>query len=307
MKNEKQKLTRIGTFHLGANYDSDELSSNPSFSISSGKEITSEMREEARQFILSPFFLLAFSPDPKSASTLMLSSWAHLSCLLSVKKKKDDEEILILKWKDSKNADGTLQIIRMENPEQFLDVLMRNMKANGVKVARSILKEYFSESEVNGQDIKRLDISAFKSQIDQLESKLNSGEISMDLLNSLTECYQKVIEYYTALEDEPSYMGYLERNKELFKREDVHELLSSQPSSSNKNHSKPSADSKGDSQEFPKEPKDKEPELEEEEHKGLISNLEENVSVNESLDNEQEQQEEESKEEENQGTKGENE
>ena len=93
-------MLKLGSYHLGSNYDLDDFHNIGSCQVFLGNEILNNLKEVEKYFVVTPYFFLTFNIEDKKKNSLVLSSWAYLWCLINIKRKKENAETLILTWKD---------------------------------------------------------------------------------------------------------------------------------------------------------------------------------------------------------------
>lgn len=93
----------------------------------------------------------------------------------------------------------------------------------------SVQKKYEKKSkilasEVNDKALQKTDVFALIKQITDAEQEMKLN-VTNKTVKNLMDLYQKAIEYYSAL-DNNTFEDFLNRMTNLFKREDVQQVLS---------------------------------------------------------------------------------
>ncbi len=89
----------------------------------------------------------------------------------------------------------------MNDAEEFVELIIKNMKSFGVKVNKNFInkkkRKSFTKGDVSGEKFKKIDINRVVENIILCESMLEE-DINLELVNNLMRFYQMAIEFYSS-------------------------------------------------------------------------------------------------------------
>ena len=212
----KNFLNLYGFFYLGEEYDPkilDNLENIETINCDHLDSINGEKIEISSICTISDEFFCLYE---KEQSNYTLVFYSCIKNLLSFNKTADS--IVTLNWRKKvaiKKEEAIYCIyplkIKSDNDEDMdkvMDILIEKIKKIGFKM---------NINEKKRGEIPNIDIETVEGEIIRLESQLKNRE-NILVFNKLIQNYEKVIEYYSALNDE-KYIEYNNKMKDLLSNE----------------------------------------------------------------------------------------
>lgn len=179
----------------------------------------------------------------KKKSLVKLLSWASIQALTNIKRKKDEENTILLTWKDNQKQDGNVQVVFVQDSTTFIGSILNRLKEQGYQVTKNIVRQPdLNVDDVGPKALNKIDIQATKVTILQYEQEIATN-LNVLSLNALMGEYSKVstvsstclttlkaIEFYSGKND-AEFKQYLEKLHGLLDRPDVKVILEAEAQS----------------------------------------------------------------------------
>eukprot|EP01017_Pseudomicrothorax_dubius_P011536 TRINITY_DN1432_c0_g3_i6.p1 TRINITY_DN1432_c0_g3~~TRINITY_DN1432_c0_g3_i6.p1 ORF type:complete len:254 (-),score=47.05 TRINITY_DN1432_c0_g3_i6:276-1037(-) len=98
---DKVTIQSYGTYHLGEIYNLEDFLVMEEIAIFQTTELTQDKKSDKRYVVVTESNFLTFELIDKKKQIIRLMQWAHIQSLVNIKRKKDEENTIILTWKDS--------------------------------------------------------------------------------------------------------------------------------------------------------------------------------------------------------------
>ena len=213
---EKKFTNLLGYFYLGEEYEPKIIDS-----LESIERINCNHLDYINGNILEVPSLCTISDDyfclyEKNQNNYILIFYSSIKNLLSFNKTLDS--IVTLNWRKKIAINKSEMVYCIyplkikskidEDMDKVMDILIEKIRKIGFKMDINVKKK---------GEIPNIDIEAVEGEIIRLESQLKNRE-NILVFNKLIQNYEKVIEYYSALNDE-KYIGYNGKMKYLLSNE----------------------------------------------------------------------------------------
>ena len=192
-----------------------------------------------RYVVITATCILIFSPVKSQSLLGQLEFWATLQSLERIRRNMNYPNIVALQWRptggESQQPEVTILKIgdSKAHIDAFINCIVTIMKEMGVAHKKSVQKNVkIAESDVSKGSVAKMDIRNLMAHIDSYEEVINSGELDIATIQTLTTLYPRAIEYYSAF-DNNMYNDLLNRMQSLLQREDIQAVLSSADESAN--------------------------------------------------------------------------
>ena len=162
----------------------------------------------------------------KEQNNYCLVFYSHIKNLLSFKKSFNDslDSIITLYWKKKLSSQGNeikfcnfelkIESNKNEDMEKVMDILIKKIKNIGFTM---------NISEAKKGTLPDLNVEKTEGEIKRLEAQLKNKD-NILVFNKLLNGYEKIIEYYSAINDN-KYTEYKEKMKELLGNEQYSKYL----------------------------------------------------------------------------------
>ena len=194
----------VGDYHLGLRYDLSLWQSSHHCPVFPGQPVHT---------VVTDAFLLLLEPDAKLKNVAKLVAWYSLAAVEEVKRNLDLPESVTLGFRDGSKLDLAL----MQNANECVNLVVKRLKAKGLAVHKDYEKRKKPDSQP-GSSIRML-LDRVESYEEALKEAPNS-----QIVQHLIMLYNKVIEYYSAINDE-RHVSYLERLQRLFTEPALQRLM----------------------------------------------------------------------------------
>ena len=210
-----------GYFYLGEEYDKkiiENLNNIEKIYCNHLDIINGSTVEIASLCTISDDYFCLYEKDVNNQNNYILVFYSNIKNLLSFNKTLDSTVTLNWKKKVTKKSDNNENIYCLfslkinstndDDMDKVMDILIEKIRKIGFKM---------DINEKKKGEIPNIDIEAVEGEIIRLESQLKNRE-NILVFNKLIQNYEKVIEYYSALNDE-KYIGYNGKMKYLLSNE----------------------------------------------------------------------------------------
>ena len=144
-------------------------------------DLKNKKAAQERIIVLTHTVILVLELNNQYPGIGYLISWATLQSLSLVRRSMKEPETLVFEWKKIEDRPAFSQMFRMNEANSFIELLSKNMQKLGAVVKRLSAKRLFVEDEVNGKEIKKMNINEVLQAIevyeDNFESVLNKNII----------------------------------------------------------------------------------------------------------------------------------
>jgi hypothetical protein len=214
-----------GKFHLGSLYylESWERKDSMGSFYCSEIELNSKKAVKERMIVLTHTVVLVLELNNTYPGIGYLTSWATLQALHCIRRNIKEPEVVTFEWKQIGECPSHKQVFRIKDVNSFIQLLSKNMQKLGAVVKRHSAKKLFKEDEVNGKEIKKMNIEEILQAIEVYEDNFESV-MNQSVINSLLELYQRAIEYFAAFNSN-QYNIFLNRMHLILSNENVMNVL----------------------------------------------------------------------------------
>ena len=232
----------IGRYYLGSKYDF-KLFEHKNYLIKNVKEnvsINGKYLKFPKILIISDIYFLLFDQEKNNKNSLILTFWASINSIKSIKKVLINK-IILIHFSQRKKKDKYYEMIlsNSENDNEIIDYLLDNMKkygmtfnennnnnnnSNNIVVNKKLPFEDIINSNrdnnnnnnnKNNVDIE-VDFNEINKKIEELENerKKEGNEKNKEIINNLTKLYFDLIKYYE-INDQTKIKGITEKLNEI--------------------------------------------------------------------------------------------
>jgi hypothetical protein len=164
---------------------------------------------------------LFLEPDQKMKNVAKLVGWYSLAALEQLKRNMEFTDSLTFIWRGKQRSEYK---VIMQNAEGCVNLVVKHLKSHGL-----VVNKYYDRKKKTEKELKN-SYQAGINQIYNLLDKVEHYEEAMQtqpnsqIVQHLIILYNKVIEYYSALNDE-KHLEYLQKLQRLFKDESIQRLM----------------------------------------------------------------------------------
>lgn len=209
----------FGQFHLSSPYYLESWERKSQMSTFYCTETTSSSQRQEKILVLTHTTILILDLNPQYPGIGFLVSWATIQSLNSIRRSIKQNDKLTLEWKQMGDNSAYTQVLTFNKPNEFIELLSKNMQKNGATIRRLTGNKLFKEDEVNGKAIKSMNINEILQAIEVYEDNFEST-VSPVMVNTLLELYQRAIEYFAAI-GSSQYNIFLKRMQMILSNESV--------------------------------------------------------------------------------------
>jgi len=174
--------------------------------------------------ILSDNSLLIFEPSEYDKKLSKLIFWCSLFAIKDIAINNKEKKIIIRVFDDSKNIDGELKL-RIEKILLFKEALTRRMnKLRITGESLKIIKGKTFEKRFTDKDINNMTIDELISNFNHFDNILKQRIYTFYNINSYFNITKKIVEYYSARNDQ-NHIMYLREMKNLLENEEVKKIF----------------------------------------------------------------------------------
>lgn len=226
LKNQSEiSVKDYGRFHLGSPYylESWERKEFMASFYCAEIDVRNKKAAQERIIVLTHTVILVLELNNQYPGIGYLISWATLQSLSLVRRSIKEPETLVFEWKKIEDRPAFSQVFRMNEANSFIELLSKNMQKLGAVVKRLTAKRLFVEDEVNGKEIKKMNINEVLQAIEVYEDNFETV-LNKNIINTLLELYQQAIEYFAAINSN-QYNVFLKRMHLILSDENVVNVL----------------------------------------------------------------------------------
>ena len=225
--NENSGNYSVGRFHLGQCMSLKTWEGKERMRLFTCQEIDPQNPKffRDRALVVTHSMILQLEVNPQFQGMAHLVSYASLFSLLTIKVAKSDHQKVTFEWRIPEGVNALAQQFRINEVGEFISLLLGNSERLAITFDRKSLRPApsISEEEVTFQALTRVKIKEITNKIVQHEVEIQDN-ISKNLINELIDLYQRVIEYYSALND-AKFETYLQKVRKLLADEIVLDVL----------------------------------------------------------------------------------
>eukprot|EP00828_Plagiopyla_frontata_P020682 TRINITY_DN2650_c0_g1_i3.p2 TRINITY_DN2650_c0_g1~~TRINITY_DN2650_c0_g1_i3.p2 ORF type:complete len:228 (-),score=40.43 TRINITY_DN2650_c0_g1_i3:63-746(-) len=163
----KLYLTKLGKYHINNEYYLDEFQTMKGVKAFEGIQNVSGIQEQCYA-IITPIYFLHFQLLNPVQKIIRLVSSYQLTQLLNMKRKKTDNQYLLLQWKDKETMESLNY--QFQESQAVINFIVEQMKE--VEKIKQEMKQVFKLEEVNGErEFKGVDQNMLFQEIEEAEIK----------------------------------------------------------------------------------------------------------------------------------------
>lgn len=225
MKSDDE-VKSIGKWHLGNKYSIDDWGVG-FFKAREEKDTEGGVQYFDRYLAVCENSFFLFEPDTESKNMARLLSVATLCSLERIIRNLDMPDSATLVWRQIEHEPQWTLKVEISNADICINLMVNYLKKLGIKSSKKYEKKRkILASEVTKKAHQGTDIERLAGSIEQLEAKQKDGDLTKKDIQTMIDLYQKVIEYYSAVEsDSEKYSKYLSSMTSLFGDVKIQEVL----------------------------------------------------------------------------------
>ena len=179
--------------------------------------------------------ILYLRPDSKIKNVSKLIGWFSLAALEQIKRNLDNPDSVTFIWRSEKEEDKPQYRLIMQNANECVNLIIKQLKKQGLIVGKNYEKKMKTAIEIkeehtptnsnpfNTHHASLSQIYTLLEKVEHYEQALASSP-NQQLVSHLIMLYNKVIEYYSALNDN-RHFEYLQKLQKLFKDDSIQRLM----------------------------------------------------------------------------------